>query len=92
MLCYLAQFFHQTFADKAYIMGMGSSGGVYIRTARCTASDILVAAQKTGRSRPHKSQEECAPRGVSKVSPILRLSNPFLALVLHNSARLGKSS
>ena len=35
---------------------------------------------------PHKSQEECVPR----YRPILRLMNPFLALVLYNSMVLSQ--
>ena len=53
-----------------------------IRTARRTASDILVAAPKMADlDLPHKSQENCVSRGVSEVFPIytsiLRQMNPF---------------
>ena len=42
-----------------------------IRTARRTAFDILVAAQKMADlDLHHKKQNKCAPRGVSKVCPI----------------------
>ena len=47
----------------------------YLSRARCTASDILVAAQKTGRP---ESQEKCVPRGVSKVSPYCEVDESIL--------------
>ena len=63
---------------------LGPEGGVIAPRAARRPVLCWLHGQQANLDLPHKRQGEPVPRGVSKVPPMLRLANPFVAFVLHD--------